>query len=41
MAQDKDKVPPTYKSLTKHICQHYRIVDGRTVCVYCGKEMEL
>jgi len=24
-----------------HVCKIYRIVDGKTVCVYCGKEMEL
>lgn len=25
----------------KHICNGYVIRDGRTVCPYCGKEMEL
>jgi hypothetical protein len=26
---------------SNHVCKHYKIVDGKPVCVYCGKEMEI
>lgn len=25
----------------RHVCKIHTIKDGKTVCVYCGKEMEL
>lgn len=29
------------RNLAKHACKVYVIRDGRTVCAYCGKELEL
>jgi len=34
-----DGPPP--KGRQQHVCQHYRLINDKPHCVYCGNEMEL